>query len=428
MCQRALEDNVYIFDLFLGVRNWFQNHTQKSKTARLPMRINQGFSPQRVFTLKNEALIHKEVAERKESAAGEELPHLATWNEAARQLWKDLPNDEKRVFKLLAEQWAAEGPEDAVKPILAEKRAPSWMRSVANLFWTQCNMPIFMYGMYKDKDGAVHAAVYDTSNLWREADKSAPLLRNVPGWDQDFCRVAWNFFQATLRPDLAAPETLQLMKASKRHPPPPFEFQLYGNGSPILTNEENGKALTNARRQEGFRDYIKAHYSLAVGRETRSAPWGSMGTNSSKFFEDGMLPDRFTFQDPSHINELALVQFFEHIINMEKEGTVHDPPRRFRFYQFETGSGDHRKYHPAVYNGSVEPAAPRRPQKSLVVPAFEDPPSPAADSSSQGTRTSRSPFPEVPGPVYALGAALDAGLETARARLVAEKAAGSRGT
>ncbi|KAI1786440.1 hypothetical protein LXA43DRAFT_1065080 [Ganoderma leucocontextum] len=422
MRQRSLEENVYIFDLFLGkVRNWFQNHAQKSKTARLPVRINQGFSAQRVFALKNEDLIRQGVGERKEEAAGEDLPHLATWNETARQLWKDLPIEEKRVFERLAEKWAAEGPEEAVKPVLAEKRAPSWMRSVANLFWTQCNMPIFIYGMYKDKDGAVHAAVYDTSNLWRESDKTAPLLRNIPGWDQDFRRVAWNFFQAALRPDLAAPETLQLMKASKRQPPAPVQFALNPDGCPILVNEENGKGLTNARRQELFREYIKTHYS----REMRSAPWGSMRECPSKFFQDGTLPEGFMFHDPSKINEGALGRFFDHVIQMETPPDANVLPRQFRFHQYEMGAGDNRTYHPAVYNGTVELAAPGRGKKAVTVPAFEDPPSPADGSSSLGSRGSKSPLPDLPPVVSPLGAALLADFEAVRAEMQAEAAVGT---
>ena len=45
---------------------------------------------------------------------------------------------------------------------IAQKRAPKWLRSVTHLFWHQCKMPVFIYGMYKDQNGDLHAAVYVT--------------------------------------------------------------------------------------------------------------------------------------------------------------------------------------------------------------------------------------------------------------------------
>ena len=91
-----------------------------------------------------------------------------------------------------------------------------------------------------------------------------PLFRNVPAWDQDFRRVIWTFFQAILCPELAAPETLQVLKASKRQPPAPFSFSCYDDQCPILFHSEGeGKEMINSRRQEIFREFIKAHYSMS---------------------------------------------------------------------------------------------------------------------------------------------------------------------
>ena len=143
------------------------------------MRVNQGFSPMRVWAMLNDDAIRKSVGERKKAANGEELAQLATWNETKRQLWEGLPEADRRAYEKLAEKWEMEGPDDAVKPMyvfvpsdmflaqvsddclcsLAEKRSPTWMRSVSHLFWTQCNMALFMYGMYRDKDGVLHAVV-----------------------------------------------------------------------------------------------------------------------------------------------------------------------------------------------------------------------------------------------------------------------------
>lgn len=42
---------------------------------------------------------------------------------------------------------------------MAEKRGLAWMRSVGNMFWTQCGMALFMYGMFKDSNGKLRATV-----------------------------------------------------------------------------------------------------------------------------------------------------------------------------------------------------------------------------------------------------------------------------
>ena len=48
---------------------------------------------------------------------------------------------------------------------IAERRALSWMRAVCEMFWDQCKLGLFMYGMFEDKNGdfrgvvCVHLAV-----------------------------------------------------------------------------------------------------------------------------------------------------------------------------------------------------------------------------------------------------------------------------
>ena len=34
------------------------------------------------------------------------------------------------------------------------------MRASAELLWTQCKMAVFIYGMYEDSNGELHATVY----------------------------------------------------------------------------------------------------------------------------------------------------------------------------------------------------------------------------------------------------------------------------
>ena len=92
-------------------------------------------------------------------------------------------------------------------------------------------------------------------------DKATALFRNVPAWDKDFRRVAWEFFKAALRPNLSSPDTLKVVEASRRQPPPPFQFSLYDDGCPILVNTEDGETIKNPRRRDAMREYMKLHYS-----------------------------------------------------------------------------------------------------------------------------------------------------------------------
>ena len=94
-------------------------------------------------------------------------------------------------------------------------------------------------------------------------DKATALFRNLPAWDKDFRRVAWGFFKAALRPDLSSPDTLEVVEASRRQPPPPFQFSLYDDGCPILVNTEDGETIKNPRRRDAMREYMKLHYSTS---------------------------------------------------------------------------------------------------------------------------------------------------------------------
>ena len=97
------------------MRNWFQNHgTQTNlKGMPLPKKVHQDFSGKRIHQIQNEAAIRKGVLERQAGGEADEKMRLANWNASSRELWEELPEDDKRAYELLAEQWTAEGPEDA---------------------------------------------------------------------------------------------------------------------------------------------------------------------------------------------------------------------------------------------------------------------------------------------------------------------------
>lgn len=105
---------------------------------------------------------------------------------------------------------------------------------------------------------------YDTTELWAYAKPDTPLFRNVKGWDQDFRRKAWLFFQAILAPELATQDTLDVLQATRKHAAAPFVFDLYSDGTPILPDgKDNGKLLPTYRRQHILREYLRIHYGTS---------------------------------------------------------------------------------------------------------------------------------------------------------------------
>ncbi|KAI1784146.1 hypothetical protein LXA43DRAFT_1067020 [Ganoderma leucocontextum] len=406
------ESNEYIVELFAAkVRNWFQNNTEK-RTARLPIRIQQSFHPLRIFGHKNRDLIRSTIAKEQTGEDPDSRAYIVQWNETVRQLWDTLPEEEQRPYIHLAELWSIQGPDDDLKPWMAEKRTASWMRAVANMFWTQCGMPVFIYGMFKDTNGKLRATVYDTTEFWADTEPATPQFRNVKGWDQDFRRKAWSFFQAVLDPEQASQETIDLVHAARRQPAAPVVFNCYPDGTPIPTDKENGKTAPTYRRQHIVREYLRLHY------EAWSVPWQSIRNMPNRFFEPGILPEGFVLQDPSKITDDGLVKFFKHVANIE--GRTDGETNRFRFSHYETGPKDNRSYVPAVYSGTVAAAEPRRPKKTVHVPGFEGPPS---DGDSEGTRASQPPPVRLGAAKGPGGSRMPAALVTDFARVQAELAA-----
>ncbi|PIL25436.1 hypothetical protein GSI_13326 [Ganoderma sinense ZZ0214-1] len=471
---RNLDDsNVYIVELFAGkVRNWFQNNNTEKRGTRLPLRIQQNFHPMRIFGHKNKVLIRSSLTEQTDGnndhvpkdvddeEEDEEQGHdgdedddeeeeddndndnkkdeeddadkgtvaqrayIAQWNSMVRQLWDDLSEDEQRPYEHLAQLWSVQGPDDELKLWMAEKRSGPWFRSVASMFWVQCGMPVFIYGMFKDTNGKLRATMYDTTELWADTKPDTPLFRNIKGWDQDFRRKAWTFFQAVLDPEQASAETLTIVNGTRRQTTTCFVFEEYEDGTPILTDQENGHGTSTLRWQQIFCEYLRIHYC----HEIRHVPWQSLHDNPQQFFAPGMIPNEFIFLDPSHINDGDLVRFYKNVFEMEDPAkhNLPGPPTRFRFSHYEMGPKNNRSYLPAIYNGTVTPAAPGRKKKAVQVPEFEGPPY----SGENEAMSLQEPSPLVPGASQAAGpsrfaSALANNFAKVQARLAAEGTTGA---
>lgn len=249
---------------------------------------------------------------------------------------------------------------------------------------------------------------YDTTELWADSKPDTPQFRNIKGWDLQFRKNAWAFFQAVLDPAQASHETLAIVNATRRQGTVAFVFETYDDGTPILTDKENGKIASTTRRQHILREYLRIHYctcscAVDVSMETealfsahakaidvRSVPWQSLSENPDRFFAAGMVPNGFVFQDPSHINDAELVKFYTHVFKLEHPGEYNLTalPVRFRFSHFETGPKGNRSYIPAIYDGTVPTSQPQRQKKSARVPGFDGDPS---DDETEPTRGSEPP-------------------------------------
>ena len=97
------------------VRNWFQNNTEK-RPERLPTRIQQSFHPLRIFGHKNRDLIRDTLANENSDEEPDDRAYIVQWNETARMLWDELPEEEKQPYIHLAELWSVQGPDDELKP------------------------------------------------------------------------------------------------------------------------------------------------------------------------------------------------------------------------------------------------------------------------------------------------------------------------
>ena len=104
-----------IFALEQKVRNWFQNNTEK-RPERLPTRIHQSFHPLRIFGHKNRDLIRDALTNENKDKEPDDRAYIIQWNETARRLWDELPDEEKQPYIHLAELWSVQGPDDELKP------------------------------------------------------------------------------------------------------------------------------------------------------------------------------------------------------------------------------------------------------------------------------------------------------------------------
>ena len=99
------------------IRNWFQNHIPKMKASKVPMRINQSFTPMRVCAFKNEEAIRQNAKKLLDDAPKDNPIHIVAWNNALKAFWAELPAGEKDLYSRVAEKWNEEGPEEDVKPL-----------------------------------------------------------------------------------------------------------------------------------------------------------------------------------------------------------------------------------------------------------------------------------------------------------------------
>ncbi|KAI1782675.1 hypothetical protein LXA43DRAFT_1067473 [Ganoderma leucocontextum] len=249
---------------------------------------------------------------------------------------------------------------------LAWKRAGAWMREVVMLFWIHFRMPLFIYGVFPNENDELKALGYDVSEYFSESGEDTPLFRQMPDWDVNVRQKFYNFFGAVLLPQQATKGTLEAVRATVCQAAKPYEFD----------NTEDGEDINNVRRQQILRQYMHIHYGFARGRQFAAAPWAALNKHVGEFFDNGMLPAGFIWEDPVKINEVPLLGFFTHVTEMEKPENQ-DPdgePRRFRFSHYECVVDGEQRWEPAVYDGAPAERTRRRPKKTVRAPTFVDTP------------------------------------------------------
>ncbi|KAI1783484.1 hypothetical protein LXA43DRAFT_1067601 [Ganoderma leucocontextum] len=344
------DDDVYIVDLFHNkVRNWFQNNAPVKKT-RLPIRINNVFHPERVYGMKHKDDIRVALQESRADDGDDDSPYVVQWNAMRKEMWTALSAEERVIFERLAAQWSEEGPDEDMKPEMAERRAVAWMKAVTLLFWQQCGMPIFIYGCYEDTKAELQGATFDTSLLLEDTAerKGKPTFRQSKEWATDFRRYFYQFFTPYIRPDLASPDAMEYLRTTSKRVVEPFDFEEDDSGWPLLPV---GTGVPHQRRQEILRLWFKDLYGI--------------------FFDDGMLPANFELTDPSHIRRGDLIKFFEHVNGLQHPNDRDGPPQRFQFAHYEAGPENNRRYPEAINDGNVAAWQPRRSKKTVRAPTFD---------------------------------------------------------
>ncbi|KAI1795475.1 hypothetical protein LXA43DRAFT_1091124 [Ganoderma leucocontextum] len=370
--KRGLETSEIMLDFFeQKVYTWLSNHTGKKKKKQT-IKLGRIFTGERCWGNKNYNAI---------KSAMPEIPpndpyYVSTWNRTRHTLYEALPGEDKDYWKEKALRWTEEGPDDEYKPELARKRAGAWMREVVMLFWIHFRMPLFIYGVFPNENDELKALGYDASEYFSESGEDTPLFRQMPDWDVNVRQKFYNFFGAVLLPQQATKGTLEAVRATVRQAAKPYEFEYYDDGTPILSNTEDGEDINNVRRQQILRQYMRIHYGFAHGRQVAAAPWAALNKHAGEFFDDGMLPAGFVWEDPVKINEVPLLGFFTHVTDMEKPENQ-DPdgePRRFRFSHYECVVDGEQRWEPAVYDGAPAERTRRRPKKTVRAPTFVDTP------------------------------------------------------
>ncbi|KAI0701579.1 hypothetical protein C8Q76DRAFT_802566 [Earliella scabrosa] len=356
------EDDKYAeICIFKKVTNFLQNSRQGKKT-RLPRRIVQHYTPKRVFALAEAEKIKAAVAEEVEETSDH---YIKIWNETWTRMWENLSDEARKKWIALCHKFNEVGPDDEYKPEIAERRALSWMRAVCEMFWDQCKVALFMYGLFEDKEGEFRGVVYDVSQMLHKQNPEVPLFRDMKSWDAEFRENFWAFFPGIINPAKSTEKTTELHETlKKKSSKPNIVFERYDDGTPILFNRDaQGNSLSTKTCKAIIREYMSIHHQWAGGKESlRRQPWALFKEQPDKFFAPGMLPEGVLLYDPEHMPAEHLQLFLDHVVRMENPAAhgLDEEPRRFRLSAYRDGTGDHATIQDAVY---------RNPQPSAVKPA-----------------------------------------------------------
>ena len=87
-------------------------------------------------------------------------------------------------------------------------------------------------------------------------------------------------------------------------------------------------------------------------------PWSALKRDPLRFLSQECFPERFQWNDPSHLREAFAVQLVDHIWDMQNPGLGREPAL-FRFHHVESRKGPDSPLVPAAYSGTPTPIPER---------------------------------------------------------------------
>ncbi|KAI0690383.1 hypothetical protein C8T65DRAFT_700006 [Cerioporus squamosus] len=326
--------------LRMKITHWFSNNAP-TKDTRLPRSLRTVWTAREVFNIRRQDA----VAERQQEilANGEKTATIAALNAARAELWAALEDEEKEEFEREADEWTFEGPDPALRTMIAEKRLADWVASFITLLWNQAGAISELTFYYLDRMAKLKWGRYDISMHWHRDDPKNPMFTELyPDWKSDYLGHYSRYANMTLFPGTHDVEN----EKGLRRKPVEVEvvFDVYPDGTPILPPISEYRLQTS--KEAVMRTFMNLHWSLACGVKDTPVAWGEVAARPDQYFRAGLFPD-VQVVEPTRMNSKPMAKWWARVIELQEND---DPEERFRFMHWWDGS----ERHVAEYTGVAQ--------------------------------------------------------------------------